>query len=342
MSSFFNTRFHIGEHGVGESFPTFIIAEAGVAHFGVLEKAFQLVDLAASSGADAVKFQIFNSEAMISGASNEWRERMRSRELPYEDFIKIKEHCAHRGIPFFATAHDEPSLDFLASLNPPVFKIGSGELANWPFLEKIGALEKPVILSTGMYSLEDVEQALEVFKNVGNRDIALLHCVTSYPVPPNEVNLTAMTTIKKTFETVTGYSDHTKGHHFPLAAVALGAKIIEKHITLDYDVPNAQDWKVSCGASDLPIMIEQIREIEAGLGTGRKEVGDAERHNLEWARKSVVAARDISANEIISREHLAFKRPGSGIPPSELPRILGRRAKTSIKLDAIILEEHLA
>ncbi len=341
MSFEFRKSFSIGTRHVGEGHPIFIVAEAGVAHFGNLDKAKALVDLAASAGVDAVKFQVFKTDKLVSRESREWIERLRPKELPFEAFRTLKDYCREREITFFATAHDEPSLEFLDSLDVPVFKIGSGEVTNWPFLEKVASRKRPVILSTGMYTLEEIGEALAIFSNIGNPDVAVLHCVTRYPTPAPEVNLRAMQTIQEKFSVVVGYSDHTEGIHFPLAAAALGAKIIEKHISLDFNVPNAQDWKVSCGPDNLPVMVKHLRDIEVGLGSGVKTPSEAERSSLLWARKSLVAARDISEGEVITADLLQAKRPGKGIPPARLGEVVGRKAKVEIRKDTAIRWEEL-
>ncbi|EPR35548.1 N-acetylneuraminic acid synthase domain-containing protein [Alkalidesulfovibrio alkalitolerans DSM 16529] len=338
----FAQRFSIAGRAVGQDEPTYIIAEAGVAHFGSLEKAKRLVDLAVDAKADAVKFQIFKTEELVSGASEEWRNRLSKRELPYEAFAEIKAYCDARGITFFATAHDRPSLGYLAKLDVPAYKIGSGEVGNWGFLAEVASKGKPVILSTGMYSMDQVGEALRAMAATGNREIAVLHCVTRYPVAPGEVNLRAIQSIRDNFDVVSGYSDHTRGFHFPLAAAALGARVIEKHITLDYDVPDAQDWKVSCGVDDLHLMVAQIREIEAGLGSGEKTMTASEREGAVWARKSLVAARDICIGEVIDETMLAAKRPGTGIEPCKIGEVLGRSAREDIPKDSIICMEKLS
>lgn len=332
--------FSIADKKVGKNCPVFIIAEAGVAHFGSAKKALKLVDLASSAGADAVKFQIFETNSLISKESPEWRERLVTKELPQSAFVEIQQYCQERGIIFLATAHDDNSLVFLESLNVPAYKIGSGEVANWPFLQKVASLRKPIIFSTGMYKMDDIRQAVTAMLATDNRDLAALHCVTSYPTPAEEVNLRAIQTISREFDMITGYSDHTRGFHFPLAAVALGARIIEKHITLDFDVPNSQDWKVSCGPDDLHLMVEQIREIETGLGTGEKNISASERASIAWARKSIVASRDLRKGETVSLEAIAAKRPGTGIPPSDIEKIVGRVLKKDISRDSLLQWEH--
>jgi N-acetylneuraminate synthase/N,N'-diacetyllegionaminate synthase len=335
----FSQRIEIDGCPVGEGCPVYLIAEAGVAHFGSEEKAYRLVDLAAEAGADAVKFQVFDVDALISRELPEWRERLGSRQLSYDAFGRIQRYCRERKITFFATAHDEKSLDFLIGLDVPAYKIGSGEVGNWPYLRRVAGLGKPVILSTGMYRLEQIGQALDAL--AGNEDVALLHCVTRYPVPPAEASLGHIARLREAFHAITGYSDHTRGFHFPLAAVALGARIVEKHITLDYDVPNAQDWKVSCGPSDLGEFVRQLREVEAGLGTKDAGPSETERESLAWASKSLVSRRDIKAGEVISAADLASKRPGTGISPSEIDKVVGRRAKTDLPADRVLQWEHL-
>ena len=338
----FNPQFEIDDRPLGVGYPVYVIAEAGVSHFGDEEKAYRLVDLAAEAGADAVKFQIFDVDALISEDLPEWRTRLGSRQLPYEAFARIQSYCRDKPITFFATAHDEKSLAYLTTLDVPAYKIGSGELGNWPFLAKVGALGKPVILSTGMYTEQQVGDAMEALSKGGNRDLAILHCVTSYPVPPEEANLRAICRLREMFEAVTGYSDHTRGFHFPLAAVALGASVIEKHISLDFDVPDAQDWKVSCGPHDLEVFIGQLREIEAGLGTGTVERTNAELQSVEWATKSLVPAFNIKAGETIAAADLLSKRPGNGIAPSQIDKVVGRKAKIDLPKDRIFTWEQLA
>ncbi|HYD74995.1 N-acetylneuraminate synthase family protein [Ramlibacter sp.] len=338
----FSDRFEIDGRPVGAGCPAYVIAEAGVAHFGSEEKAYRLVDLAADAGADAVKFQVFDVDALISGELPEWKDRLSSRHLPYEAFRRIQAYCRDKGITFFATAHDEPSLDFLGTLQVPVYKVGSGEVGNWPFLRRVASMGKPMIFSTGMYQRSQIGEALDAVRQAGNRDVAVLHCVTRYPTPPEEVSLGNMQWIRENHRVVTGYSDHTRGFHFPLAAVALGAQVIEKHITLDYDVPNAQDWKVSCGPSDLGVFIQQLREIEAGLGLRDSGPTAGERDSLVWASKSLVPVRDIPAGTVLQAADLAGKRPGTGIPPSRIAEVVGKTTRTGLARDQVIRWEQLS
>lgn len=337
----FNRRFDIDGRAVGDGAPVYIIAEAGVAHFGSEEKAYRLVDLAAEAGADAVKFQVFDVNAMISKDSPEWRNRLASRQLPYDAFERIQKYCAQKGITFFATAHDEPSLDFLETLDVPVYKIGSGEVGNWSFVERAAGRGKPIILSTGMYRQEQIGEALHAIAMTGNMDVAVLHCVTDYPADPHDIALGNIMLTRDRFRVVTGYSDHTAGFHIPLAAVALGARVVEKHITLDYNVPNAQDWKVSCGPDNLKAFVTQVRDVEAAITTRAEGPTENEKRSILWASKSLVTRRQIAKGQVIVKEDLCAKRPGNGISPSCIDEVLGRVAKRTLAQDVVIKLEDL-
>lgn len=323
--------FAIDGKRIGPKHPCFVIGEAGVNHFGSMEKAFALIDLCVKAGADAVKFQHFKTDRLVGPSAQEWRDRLRSKELQNEDVLRLRDHAAKRGIMFLCTGHDEEALDFLdREAGVPAFKIGSGEVGNWPWLTSIAKRGKPIILSTGMYGMADVEAAVSAVAQGGGNRLALLHCVTSYPTDPKDANLSAMAQLKSIFPGPVGYSDHTVGTAVPLAAVALGARIIEKHITLDRDVPNAQDWKVSCDADSFPRFVAEIREIEAALGGGVKAPTESEQCSIAWARKSLTASRDIPAGTVLSKEHLIAQRPGNGIPPSRESELLGRRTAVDI------------
>jgi N,N'-diacetyllegionaminate synthase len=338
----FNSRFSIEGRPVGEGAPVYIIAEAGVAHFGSEEKALRLVDLAASAGVDAVKFQIFDVKAMISAESAEWRERLGSRQLPYAAFRRIQAYCREKGLTFFATAHDEPSLDYLTSLNVPAYKVGSGEVGNWPFLAKVASRGKPLIFSTGMYLQDQVAEALQAVAETGNRDVAVLHCVTDYPAAPSDIALGNVALIRDRFQVITGYSDHSAGWHIPLAAVAMGASVVEKHITLDYNVPNAQDWKVSCGPDNLAAFVSQVRDIEAAVTSRPDGPAANELRSMLWASKSLVTRRAIATGEAIQADDLVAKRPGGGIPPSRMSEVVGRVATKPLDNDVVIKPEDFA
>lgn len=332
----FNRKILIDNKYVGLGCPTYIIAEAGVSHFGSEEKAFKLVDLACQAGADSIKFQVFDVDEMISSASQDWKERLCQRQLKYSSFEKIQEYCKEKKITFFATAHDIKSFNFLCSINVPVFKIGSGEIGNWSFIEMISKEQKPVIISTGMYDQNQIKETLNVILSTKNKDIIVLHCVTDYPANPKDIALGNINLIKQKYNIITGYSDHTNGYHIPLASVAFGAQIIEKHITLDYNIPNAQDWKVSCGPDNLAKFISEVRDIEASLNIRVDGPTANEKKSMLWASKSIVSARKILKNEIISKNDIVFKRPGSGISPLRISEVIGRRSKRNIEIDTLI------
>jgi N-acetylneuraminate synthase/N,N'-diacetyllegionaminate synthase len=325
---------------IGEGQPCFVIAEAGVSHFGRYDKALKLVDLAVEAKADAIKFQVFDVDQMISGSSEEWKFRMRGRSLAYDQYASLQEYCRKAGIIFFATAHDIPSFKFLEQISIPLHKIGSGELFNWSYIAMVASAGKPVILSTGMSSLEDVVDTVRLFGESGNEQIAVLHCVTSYPTPFKDVNLKAIDVLRSKLDVIVGYSDHTAGYHVPLASVALGASIVEKHISLDFDLEDAQDWKVSCGPHNLKDFIEHLRDIEQSLGNGIKVPTSIEMSNREWALKSLVYRCDVEVGEIIRPEILDVKRPGTGIAPNKIEVVVGRRLAGSQKADTVLEWEH--
>jgi N,N'-diacetyllegionaminate synthase len=339
----FPASFSISGREVGPQAPCLIIAEAGVNHFGSMEKAFRLVDMAVEAGADVLKIQHFYTDRMIGNSTPDWRDRMRSKELAEVDVLRIKEYCDQREILFLCTPHDDWALRFLdQELDLPAFKIGSGEVENWPFLAQVARCGKPIILSTGMYRLEQIREAIRVVAENGCPALAILHCVTSYPAPPEAINLKVMDEIRSFFPGPVGYSDHTAGTAVPLAAVARGATVLEKHVTLDRDVPNAQDWKVSCDPSNFSTFVAQVREIEASLGQQQKYLGDLEQNALLWARKSLHAASEIMAGEKIEVSMLVAQRPGKGISPAHLMSLIGRAAKQDISAGTMIDWDMLA
>lgn len=329
----FKRQIAIAGKTIGGDAPVYIIAEGGVAHFGDPEKALALVDLAADAGADAFKTQAFSTESLISSRLPEWRDRLRPKEVGFDFIARMKTRCDERGIVFLCTAHDPSVLSWLTDLDVVAYKVGSGERGNLPFIRQIARGRKPMILSTGMYEEHHLIETLNSLANEGVEDLALLHCVTSYPTPPEQVNLRAMDRMRALFSGPVGYSDHTQGHQVVLAAVARGAAIIEKHIALDFNVPNAQDWKVSCGPEDFSDFVHKIREVEASLGRVAKVIQPCEQSALNWALKSLVAACDLSAGTTLTQDHLLSKRPGNGIPASRQDELLGRRLRRPIAAD---------
>lgn len=329
----FARSFRVGARTIGPTDPVFFIAEAGVAHFGDIAIARDLVDMAADAGADAFKTQFFDVEEMIAERASEWRDRLRPRNLTLDEAAEVNERCASRGMLFMATAHDPSRIPWLEKLDVPAVKVGSGERSNPGFLKQLAGLGKPMIVSTGMYSESDVVEALHACQSGGCSQVALLHCVTAYPTPDEDVNLCAMDALAKLFDGPVGYSDHTPDHAAVLAAVARGARVIEKHITTLFDVPNAQDWKVSAGPDDLPQLIAAIRRTEKLLGHSRKAIAPSESAGQAWALKSLVAKRDLPAGHVLVSEDLSAKRPGDGIQPNRIDEVLGKRLKERLAAD---------
>lgn len=329
---------------------TFIIAEAGVNHNGSLEIAKKMVEVAKECGADAIKFQTFKTENVVSkfapkaeyqklttSAEETQFDMIKKLELSFEDFKELKDYCDKIGIIFMSTPFDFESIEFLDSIGMEIFKIPSGEITNLPYLEKIGRLKKKVVLSTGMADLGEIEDALDILIQSGTsrENIAVLHCNTEYPTPYEDVNLLAMITIKEAFKVKVGYSDHTPGIEIPIAAVALGASVIEKHFTLDKNLPGP-DHKASLEPHELKAMITAIRNVEKALGDGIKKPSPSELKNKPIARKSIVAKRDIKKGEIFTEENITVKRPGTGISPMSWHEVLGTIAQRDYKEDELI------
>jgi N-acetylneuraminate synthase/N,N'-diacetyllegionaminate synthase len=338
----------INKRAVGTGEPVFVIAEAGVNHNGQLELAMQLVETAKSAGADAVKFQTFNAENLIApgtvkaeyqkrttGSEESQLEMISRLQLSYEDFRKLKLYSDELGIIFLSTPFDFQSVDFLHELNVPAFKISSGDLTNHPLLKYVAGKNRPVILSTGMSSLDEVREAVHSVRNTSDCDLAVLHCVTSYPADPSEVNLLAMQTMRTTLELPVGYSDHTLGIEVPIAAVALGASIVEKHFTMDKTSPGP-DHQASLEPDDLRAMITAIRRVELALGDGKKTIAASEKANAAIARRSLVAAQDIPAGAVMTDKLIAIKRPGTGLPPKMLSQILGLTTRVHVPAGTLL------
>ena len=320
---------------------TIIIAEAGVNHNGSIELAKQLVDKAVEAGVDYIKFQTFKAAKLVTKAAKqaEYQQRnigkeddsqyqmLKKLELSPEDHEVLIAYCQEKGIKFFSTAFDFDSIEYLHSLNLGLWKIPSGEITNYPYLKKIAQFGEPIILSTGMCEMEDISAAMNVLlKNgVKREQITILHCNTEYPTPFEDVNLRAMQEIKDEFQVNVGYSDHTRGIEIPIAAVALGAQIIEKHFTLDRNM-EGPDHKASLEPTELKAMVTAIRHIEQALGSGHKTASASERKNIAIARKSIIAAHIIKKGELLTEENLTVKRPGTGISPMRWEEILGTKA----------------
>lgn len=331
---------------------TIIIAEAGVNHNGSLELAKQLVKKAHEAGVDYVKLQTFKSEKVVSknakkadyqientGKKEESQlEMVKKLELSYDDHQVLVDYCNDLGIKFFSTAFDFDSIEYLHSLNLGLWKIPSGEVTNYPFLKRIAQYNEKTILSTGMCDMEDVRDAVNaLYKNgLSKENLILLHCNTEYPTPFEDVNLKAMDALRKEFDVEVGYSDHTKGIEVPIAAVALGATVIEKHFTLDRTLPGP-DHKASLEPDELKAMVSAIRNIEKAVaGDGIKHVSESERKNIAIARKSIVAATNIKKGEILTEENITVKRPGTGISPMRWEEVIGTTAVRDFQEDELI------
>ena len=331
---------------------TIIIAEAGVNHNGSIKIAKHLVDKAVEAGVDIIKFQTFIAEKLVSKSARqaEYQKNnignevddsqlsmLKKLELSKKDHEELINYCSHKGIKFFSTAFDMDSIDYLYSLNIGLWKIPSGEITNYPYIKKIAQFHEPVILSTGMCELDDVAAAIQVLIDNGLRkeQITVLHCNTEYPTPYNDVNLLAILEIKDKFGVKVGYSDHTNGIEIAIAAVALGATVIEKHFTIDRTLPGP-DHKASLEPSEMKAMVTSIRHIEQALGDGHKKISDSERKNMVIARKSIIAAHDIKKGDTFSEENLTVKRPGNGISPMLWDDVIGRIAKRDFIEDELI------
>lgn len=329
-----------------------IIAEAGVNHNGSMQIAKQLVDKAVEAGVDIIKFQTFKSEKLVSKDARqaEYQQRnigkrdesqlamLKKLELSVEAHHELMDYCKERNIRFWSTAFDMESIDFLHSLNMGLWKIPSGEITNYPYLKKIASFHEEVILSTGMCELSDIEAALNALidEGVKKEQITVLHCNTEYPTPYQDVNLKAMLEIGEKFGVKIGYSDHTQGIEVPIAAVALGASVIEKHFTLDKTM-EGPDHKASLEPEELKAMVSAIRHIEQALGTGHKTISESERKNIEIARKSIVASCAIKQGEMLTEENLTVKRPGNGISPMCWNEVVGTTAIKDFEEEEMIV-----
>lgn len=330
--------------------PVLIIAEAGVNHNGDMDIARRLIDAAADAGADLVKFQTFNANRLVTrgakkadyqtqatGAGESQHAMLQRLELSEAMHHELIAHCATRGIGFFSTAFDIDSIDMLTGMGQKIFKVPSGEITNLPYLRHTARAGTPLILSTGMASMADIEAAIDAVEQAGTprSAVTVLHCTTEYPTPMAEVNLRAMQSIGAAFGVAVGYSDHTPGIEVAIAAVALGAQVIEKHFTLDRTMPGP-DHQASLEPHELAAMVSAIRNIETAMGDGIKRLTPSEARNKPIARKSLVASRAIDAGEVFTAENMTCKRPGTGLSPMRWDELIGRRASRAFQADELI------
>ncbi len=334
--------FSIGGRFIGPGHAAYVIAEAGVNHDGDVEKALRLVDAAADAGADAVKFQTFSAARLVTADAAKaayqkktgprWesqRDMLEKLELDEMAHMKIRQQCRDRDIEFLSSPFDEAAADFLEEIGVGAFKVASGEITNLPFLGYLGAKGLPLILSTGMADMAEVTAAVKTLRGAGTDDVALLHCVSAYPAAPVDCNLLAMKTLEDTFQVPAGWSDHTLGWEVTAGAAALGARVIEKHLTFDSDAPGP-DHRVSLEPVPFAAMVAAVRAVESALGDGVKVPRDCEKDVAVAARKSLVAARDLSAGETLTREDIVARRPGAGLSPATLDEWVGRKINRDV------------
>ncbi len=328
-----------------------IIAEAGVNHNGSITLAKELIDAAKSCGADIVKFQLFHADELVVPSAKKANyqiknnkedetqfEMLKNLELTFKEQKELKNYCDKKNIEFLSSGFDLESLKLLKELDLKRYKIPSGEITNLPFLKFIGSQKKPIILSTGMSNLEEINMALEQLYKAGTKtkDITILHCTTEYPAPLNDVHLRAMQTIQNNFNVKVGYSDHTLGIEVSIAAVALGATVIEKHLTLDRSL-SGPDQNASLEPSEFSNLVNSIRNISIALGTSEKKIRNCEKKNLPLVRKSIVAKKNIKKGEVFSMDNLSIKRPGTGISPMKMNQIIGIRSKRDFRVNDLII-----
>lgn len=338
---------------IGKNQPVFIIAEAGVNFNGDLGIAKRLIDEAATAGADAVKFQTFKAELLVTdsapqadyqakniGKTESQSAMLKRLELPRQWHAELMDYCRQKKIIFLSAPFSEDDADFLESINVPAFKIPSGEINNFPYLENLAKKGKPIILATGMSSLEEVKSALKIFDKAGNHNVVVLHCTSNYPASPRSLNLRAIPTLQTETGGLVGYSDHSVGYIADIAAAALGACVIEKHFTLDKNM-EGPDHKASLNPKELRAMVKAVREAELMLGSSEKKITSEELSTRNVARKSVISKRKIARGAIISKDDLIIKRPGNGIPPTRLNDVVGKKARINIAVDTLIMEEDL-
>lgn len=338
---------------IGPHTGCFVIGEAGVNHNGNLELAHRLIEVAAEARADAIKFQTFDPDLLASaeapkaeyqaratGASESQREMLRRLVLSKDAHRELKRHAEQRGLIFLSTPFDEESADFLEELGVAAFKVASGEITNHPFIAHLAGKGMPVLLSTGMSNLEEVASAVAVVESTGAPAYALLHCTSSYPAPPQSANLRALLTLRQRFGVEVGYSDHTTGASVPLAAIALGATLLEKHVTLDRTM-NGPDHATSMEPTSFAELVREIRAVEVALGDGVKAPQPCEQDARRVARRSLFAARELHAGNVLAMGDLIAQRPGTGISPARLPQLVGRRLKRDVVAGAMLAESDL-
>ena len=343
----------LGSRAIGAGHPCYVIAEAGVNHNGDESLARQLIDAAVTAGADAVKFQTFSADQLVTaeapqadyqrrniGYAETQHAMLKRLELPHSLHYELFDYCRQRGIQFLSTPFEEASADFLEQLGLPAFKIPSGEITNTPYLAHVARKRRPMFVSTGMSTLDEVADAVATIRDAGNEDIVLLHCVSNYPAAAGDSNLRAMDTLRERFEVPAGYSDHSDGIEIALAAVARGACMIEKHLTLDRNLAGP-DHQASLEPGEFAALMAGVRRIEQALGDGVKRPVEAERSTAAVARKSLTAARDLPAGTVLTRDAMVVRRPGTGLAPARLEGLIGRRTRAALSAGETLTEQSI-
>ena len=327
---------------------TYIIAEAGVNHNGDINLAYKLIDAAKECGVDCIKFQTFKTENLVTKTAKKADYQventknndsqfsmLKKLELSYEDFKSLKEYCDKIGIEFMSTPFDKDSVDLLEKLGVSKYKLSSGDITNKPLLEYIAQKNKPIILSTGMCTMDEVQEAVSWIEAAGNKQITLLHCTSNYPTPYCDVNMNAMLTLDKAFPYPTGYSDHTQGIIIPIMAVSMGATVIEKHFTLDKNM-EGPDHKASLDVNELKEMVKAIRDIESAKGSGEKKPAESELSTRDVARKSIIVNKDLKKGDVLTEQDLDVKRPGTGIAPKNITSFIGKKINKDLSIESVI------
>lgn len=336
----FKKKFKIGKITVPSKNIPIVIAEAGVNHFGNFQKMKKLIDLASDAGADIFKTQFFITDELISSLNKDWYKRMLSKEVNIEFIANAKSYAEKKGLLFLCTPHDEKSFFLLKKLNLLAYKIGSGEKGNFKFLDLVSKDKKPLIISTGMHSMNEVESLLNFLSKRKLEKVCILHCISSYPSPLAELNLLNIRTMIEKFKIPVGYSDHCSSFLPSYIAISMGACIIEKHITIDYNIPNAQDWKVSAGPTNFKNFVKEVKSINLIIGNAEKKIRKCELPTTKWALKRIISKKDICKNKIISINDICLKRIDRGIDSSEFNEIIGKKIKKSVKQGYPILKKY--
>jgi len=330
----------LGSSLVGGGESVYVIAEGGLTNWGDLSLAKKQVDMAMAAECDAVKFQAQTTEEIVSKRVDPyWYKRLKYKELSHDELRELWGYCEIRNIQCFITAHTDVDLDFLdKDLNVPFFKIGSGESINYDFLKNVGSRKKPVIISLGLHLTdEEIKKSIKTLEDAGTKEIVVLHCNTVYPTPPEINNLSMIGHLKSSIDYPVGYSDHSIGHHMIISAVALGAKVVEKHISFDKSDKRSLDCPGSCLAEDLKQMVKEIREVEVAMKDPGESRADQIKNARKWARQSIVAKTDMMKGTVIKEEMLAFKRPGTGIEPKDVKGIVGKKVVRDVRVDELLL-----